>query len=611
MEQNQFDESSYQEVFLLLKERVFTHLSDAMLHNIINQSDQLHLHSGEILFSEGDEPNYVYIVIHGRLGTHLSVAQSLDESPTGLFPRGALIGEVGVIMDSPRTMAVIAHQNTRLLRLSAAAFKMIYSSVIAENPKQMQELYLMQLNRNKKLFTRMREGICYTFKILVPLQENLCIEPIINAIEEISQSEKKLYVLKADQLKAMNNQNDRIAYLEKLESIYQNILIIMSLDTMDFIDSILDIADKVILIANGDEPPCDNFIFKRLVTVQNRSIRNTHDLILIQNNKSTYRYGHQWTSLYSGLMVYYYFKNDEDSLARLYRYFSGQQIGLVLGGAGYRGMAYIGVLKALMDYNIPIDVVGGTSMGAIVGAAFIAAADMTEFDSLMQALEIGMRHSFSWKELDLPIHSIFTGHGVVELSKLSPVEYIEDMPIPFFCVSCDLSEKKEVHHTQGRLADALIATSALPGLLPPAVMNGHLLVDGGVANNLPVDVMCSYVDNSGTIISTDFSKGGKIHKNYIVGGRRNLFKSIKNLFLKKGERSDIGDILLQSLLFSQDAREKENIKLSTICIRPELITSSLLSSAGSKKAQLIKLGYDATVVAIQEHPYLAQFLKKK
>jgi CRP-like cAMP-binding protein len=332
MEQNQFDENTYQEVFLLLKDRVFIHLSDAVLHNIIKQSDQLHLHSGEVLFAEGGDPNYVYVVIHGRLGTHLSVAQSLDEGPTGLFPRGALIGEVGVIMDSPRTMAVIAHRNTRLLRLPAAAFKTIYSSVIAENPKQMQELYLMQLNRNKKLFTRMREGICYTFKILIPLQENLCIEPIISAIEEISQNEKHLYVLKAEHLKAMNNQNDRIAYLEELESIYQNILIIISLNTMDFIESILDIADKVILIANGDEPPCDNLLFRRLITAQNRTAHNTYDLILVQNNKNTHRYGHQWTSLESDLMVYYYFKNDEASLTRLYRYFSGQQIGLVLGG---------------------------------------------------------------------------------------------------------------------------------------------------------------------------------------------------------------------------------------------------------------------------------------
>ncbi len=91
MEQGQSVGESYEEAFLLLKDRVFTHLSDAMLHNIIKQSDRLHLHSGEILFAEEDDPNYVYVVIRGRLGTHLSVAQSLTGGPTGFFSRGALV----------------------------------------------------------------------------------------------------------------------------------------------------------------------------------------------------------------------------------------------------------------------------------------------------------------------------------------------------------------------------------------------------------------------------------------------------------------------------------------------------------------------------------------
>lgn len=611
MEQGQFLGESYEEAFLLLKDRVFRHLNDAMLHNIIKQSDQLHLRSGEILFAEEDESNYVYVVIRGRLGTHLSVAH-LTASPTGFFSRGSLIGEVGVIGNTPRTMAAIAYRDTQLLRLSAEVFKEIYFCVIAENPKQMQELYLMQLNRNKKLFSRMREKERYVFKILICLQENFDLDQTIGAIENLNDQKKKLLFLKAERLKLISNQNDRVSYLEQLEAEYQNIVIVISPNALDFIESALDFADKIILIGNGDVLPsdADKLFFDQFLRTQSRYKNNTFDIILMQEDREARRNGHKWTSLMPGLIVYYSFREDESSLARLYRYFSGQQIGLVLGGCGYRGMAYIGIVKALVDYQIPIDVIGGTSIGAIIGCAFSIATNMAQFDSFMQQLEAVMRRAFSWKELDLPIHSIFTGQSIWDFSETSPIEYIEDMLIPFFCVSCDLWEKQEVHHTQGRIADALRATSAIPGLLPPVAVNGRLLVDGGVVNNLPTDVMRSYVDNSGIIISTEAIKNERIRENDSFKEKHGLLKSIKNAFLMKKNSKDIAEILLQALLFSQESKEKANIKLSTICIKQNLATHSILPAGSSKQALLIQQGYDATVMAIQNDAYLAKYIKK-
>lgn len=595
MEQAPFEEEKYEEIFLLLKNKVFVHLSDEQLHHIIQQSDRLHLRSGDVLFAEGENPEYVYVVLYGRLSSYLSISHSLDEAPSGFFPRGALIGEVGVIVNSPRTMAVIAHRDTQLLRWPARIFKEFYSTVIIENPQQMHELYLMQLNRDKKLFRRMRKEISDIFKVLIPLQKNVDIDPIVNAIESLNGGEKQLHILRSEILQSMHNQNDRIDYLEKLGSTYPSILIVMSYDSMHFIESILDISDKVILIANEDSRPTDSHFFSELIVKQNRYAYNIRDLILIQNDKNTPRCAEQWIALKPSLRVRYHFKNDNDSFSRLYRYFSDQQIGLVLGGAGYKGMSYIGILKALADYKIPIDVMGGTSIGAAIGAAFFIAKDMAQFDFFMQELEMATRRTFSWKELSLlPTQSIFTGRSTMLFHKLLPNERIENMSIPFFCISCDLSHSKEMHHFQGDLATLLRASSALPGLLPSVIVEDRILVDGGVTNNLPVDVMQSYVGYSGVVISADLS---------------DVRHPFRGPFLKKRKNLNLREILSQSLLFSQSTKEKANVKLSTVCIRPNLNTYSILPTGLAKQSELIEAGYEATVLAIHNHDCLAKYLK--
>lgn len=596
MEKIRFEGEQYEEVFLLLKNKVFIHLSDEQLQQIIQQSDRLHLRSGDILFAEGDNPDYVYVVLYGRLGSYLSIAHSVDQLPSGVFPRGALIGEVGVIVNSPRTMAVIAHRDTQLLRCPANLFKDFYSTVIIKNSEQMHELYLMQLNRDKKLFKRIRKEISDTFKTLIPLQKNVDIESIINAIEPMNRDEKQLYILRSESLLSIRNQNDRIDYLEKLESIYSNVLIVMSYDSMDSIELILDISDKVILIANQDSRPADSSFFNELIVKQNRYTHTIRDLILIQNDQYAPRCAAPWLALKPSLLVRHHFKNDYDSLARLYRYFSDQQIGLVLGGAGYKGMAYIGILKALVDYKIPIDVIGGVSIGAAIGAAFVVARDMAQFDFFMQELETATRRTFSWKELSLlPTRSIFTGRSTMLFHKLLPNERIENMRIPFFCISCDLSHHKEMHHFQGGLATLLRASSALPGLLPSVIVDDHILVDGGVTNNLPVDVMQSCLGPSGIVISADLS----------------TVMPMEETFLNKIKDLNLRNILSQSLLFSQSTKEKENVKLSTLCIKPKLNTYSILPTGLTKQSELAQAGYDATVLAIQSHSCLAKYVQDK
>jgi len=189
-----------------------------------------------------------------------------------------------------------------------------------------------------------------------------------------------------------------------------------------------------------------------------------------------------------------------DDTARVARIVSGNAIGLVLSGGGARGFAHLGVYKALLELGITIDWVGGTSIGAIIGAPI--ALDW----SFEQAHRIA-RHSFvkvkPFSDYTLPLVGMLRG-GRMERELMANQDFqIEDLPIPYFCVSSLLDSGELQMHEHGWLVNALRASASLPGVLPPAVVNKRLTIDGAVLNCMPVDIM--QTKPVGKIIAVDLT----------------------------------------------------------------------------------------------------------
>ncbi len=154
------------------------------------------------------------------------------------------------------------------------------------------------------------------------------------------------------------------------------------------------------------------------------------------------------------------------------------KVGLVLGGGGAKGATHVGVLKVIEDVGVPIDYIAGTSIGSIVGGLYSVGYSVEQLDSLFR--------NEDWVDL-------FATGSVLELleNMVGPNDSIDfdQLPIPFRCVAYDVKAHKEVVLRSGRLAQAMRASMAIPGAFKPVRVNGMLLVDGGVMNNLPVDVV--------------------------------------------------------------------------------------------------------------------------
>lgn len=162
------------------------------------------------------------------------------------------------------------------------------------------------------------------------------------------------------------------------------------------------------------------------------------------------------------------------------------RIGLALGSGSARGLAHIGVLRALKEAHITVDVVAGTSMGAVIGAVFASG----KIDGLTAKLL-----DLDWQSIVALLDPVFPRSGLIDGQKIAefvrarvPSARIEDLLMPFAAVSTDITNGEQVVATAGDLTEAVRASIAVPGIVTPVRSNGRILVDGGLVNPVPVSV---------------------------------------------------------------------------------------------------------------------------
>ncbi|KAI5159730.1 lysophospholipid hydrolase [Nematocida ausubeli] len=227
-----------------------------------------------------------------------------------------------------------------------------------------------------------------------------------------------------------------------------------------------------------------------------------------------------------------------NDMHRFIRTLKGTNVGLVLGGGGARGIAHIGIIEALEEANIPIDAVGGTSMGAFVGALYAQRANNKEV--FIQAKRLTNLLGSVWRvivDLTYPICSIFTGKSFNwALRLIFKNRRIEDLWLPYYCITTDIADFEEKKHTDGILWRYVRASMSLSGYLPPLCDNGSFLLDGGYMNNVPADAMRSMgirniiaVDVGSEVETTFADYGDSINGFYIL--MQKIFSTKKFLSL--------------------------------------------------------------------------------
>ena len=336
------------------------------------------------------------------------------------------------------------------------------------------------------------------------------------------------------------------------------------------------------------------------------------DLILIQDKNIEIPCGsNAWMKLKCRRRHHQVRQGNATDFQRAARRISDRAVGLVLGGGGARGLAHIGVLQALEEAGVPVDVIGGTSMGAVMAAAY---ARGWSPQKILEFASETFTDAKAVRDLDFPMISILAGRKLnSRLQSFFEEIDIADLWLPYFCISASLSEGEMIVHEQGLLWEKVRASCSLPGIFPPVRAEGQLLVDGGVMNNVPMDVMESRC-TGGTVIAVNVGGGGAkgvaSSKHWEDTGwsqlRRRLSPTSRNEHF-----ANIFDVLLWTTTLSSKRYLQQLVASERVdlYLTPPVQEFELLGFDACEK--LYKIGYEYTCKQLAAWDGLPQVLPDK
>ncbi|CAH8480185.1 unnamed protein product [Schistosoma rodhaini] len=288
--------------------------------------------------------------------------------------------------------------------------------------------------------------------------------------------------------------------------------------------------------------------------------------------------------------------NPLSDFSRLARYLVGEAVGLVLGGGGARGCSHVGLIRAFQEAGIPIDLVGGTSIGSFMGALWADETRVAQFTQ--RARDFTNCFNSIWKKIKdftYPAVSIFSGKELNrQLQSIFHDRQIEDFWLPFFCVTTDITNCKMRIHTQGSVWRYIRGAITFPPLDPPICdpYDGALLADGSFLNNVPADVMVCF--GAKTIFANDVGSAVETElTNY--GDHLSGWYLLYNRYFRVGTpvlRIPSLTEIQARLAYISCVRQLEYIKASGICfyLRPPI--DKYLTLQFSAFDEINNVGYD-------------------
>jgi NTE family protein len=247
------------------------------------------------------------------------------------------------------------------------------------------------------------------------------------------------------------------------------------------------------------------------------------------------------------------------------------KVALVLGGGAARGFAHVGVIRALEKSKIQIDLVVGTNTGSLMGAIYADKKSAAELERI--ALSLEERDIFDYNFIN-PTQGFARGERLEDfLSKRVAAKEIDQLKLVFAAVATDIQNGEVVVFQSGSVARAVRASSAIPGIFTPVNYQGKMLVDGGVLNNVPVDVARKM--GADVVIAVDLGAGPK------TAQVNNLFENVA-----------------QSFFLAARQNTEAKLKQADVVIRPKVSEAGLLDF--SRKKELLTLGTEAAEQALPE-----------
>lgn len=476
---------------------------------IARQSEWMHAQGGEEWSALEGPAAGLLIVISGRL--RVSVKRCDGTTSTREIPTGGTCGEDRLLVDDHSGVRIVALRDTVLARLSSERFRELLDEcpqlVLQIARSLAQRVSVHERDRGLRSMARPRTVA------VVPLSRDA---PLTEFTSRLAQAAPGSLHLTADRIDALlgtgsaeefddaGRYEEITRWLNDQEEAHSLVIFESTMETSRWAQRCVRQADCILAVAVTDAGPRDGEIAPAFFEVAAaRHEARLWAVLVHADGAMRPRATLPWLALGRFAGHYHVRSTSRGDFERVVRSILGRSLGLVLGGGGARAYAHIGVIRALEEANLCIDRIGGTSTGALIAAQY---AYGYEADGLAALNRRGWIQRRPLTDYAMPVTALLSGKGAKQaLEEWFGNECIEDMWLPFFCVSANLTRAEVRVHRLGSIATAIRASASVPGIAPPVQQaDGDLLVDGAVLNNLPVDVMRGSAE--GPVIAVDVSR---------------------------------------------------------------------------------------------------------
>ncbi|XP_069366010.1 neuropathy target esterase sws isoform X11 [Maniola hyperantus] len=530
-------------VYSIMRERpsVVLHIANSVVRRLspfVRQVDfaldWVFLESGRAVYRQDEESGSTFIVLSGRLRSVITHPNGKKEL-VGEYGKGDLVGIVEMVTQTRRSTTVMAVRDSELAKLPEGLF----NAIKLRFPVVVTRLINLLGHRILGSWQKPTAGLGAATLESRPSQHNFSTVAVVPVSDDVPLTAftYELYHslcaigatvrLTSDVIRKLlgltimdpNNEYRLSSWLAQQEDKHKVAIYQCDPSLTQWTQRCIRQADCILIVALGDKQPSIGKIEKE---IERLAIRTQKELVLLHREggpnpsgtvhwlnmrtwvsqhhhvrcphrmftrKSQYRI----SELYSKVLMSE--ASVHSDFSRLARWLTGTAVGLVLGGGGARGAAHVGMIRAIQEAGIPIDMVGGVSIGAFMGALWCMERNIT---TVTQKARDWSQKMTQWgkqlMDLTYPATSMFSGRQFNTTIKSTFGEvHIEDLWLPYFTVTTDISSSCMRVHRHGSLWRYIRASMSLSGYMPPLCdpVDGHLLLDGGYVNNLPADVMRS------------------------------------------------------------------------------------------------------------------------
>ena len=525
------------------------------------------LPGGSSLDCRGLERDSLYLVVSGRVRATLMRA---DGQPVVLeLGRGKFCGELTLLGAGPRNATLFAVRDSELLAITHPELK----RVAIAHPEALWELSQVVIARMSGLIGARKAPDSPVINVAcLPLTDAPEAREVIRDLGRALAREGSTKHLTPEWVHAnfgsdgasigwKHERNSEVSgRLSRLEEDHRYVLYEATAERDEWTLRCLRQADRIVVVAPaGTEPDLDT-VRKRFVMEDRCCISEVRvDALLYHSEHAEYpRSGEAWRAEGSIQQLHHVRQGDGAHYGRVARMLTNRALGVVLGGGGARGIAQVGAFKALEEAGLAIDRVGGTSMGSIFAAGFAMGWDADEI--LARVREVFKKRA-ALIDVTFPYLALLSGAKLTRvLQWLFGSTNIENLWHEYYCVSVSLNGANINVHDRGPVWRHIRSSCALPGIFPPVYDGDDVLIDGGVMNNLPTDVMFERAAG-GPVIAIDVSgaaRGTGAPFDTAVSGWRQLGARLNPFVRGEDSRSmHIFDVLLGSTVVSSRWKRNE------------------------------------------------------